>query len=521
MACRRAKGSRMKAELRRGAVAMIASLLVIASAACQREQATTTTASAPEPSRPAPAPSDSTDVADASKVPGPVENTRLTEPYVRMVARDVYFWAWPMVNIYNRRLGFKDLPGPGKLGGVLPAAPPNRMSMLTDYVAPSEREVACPNQDVVYGGGPLALDIEPVVVQVPDFGDRFWVYQIVDSRTDSFVSLGKMYDTKPGFYLLVGPDWSGTTPQGIAQVFRAGTNTGYAIPRVALLDTPEDRAAVQPLVAQIDMYPLSEFDGKMKRHDWAASPSFPEPPRPAGGGEAPKVVPEKFFDELPVVLKDAKPLPGEEARYANALALVAALQKDPKLKAAAIDEARKTEQDVIAPLLQFRNFGVPLPHHWTTVRNGAGFGSDYFTRTAVARSNIYVNKPNEATYFYQDLDDTGARLDGSKRYTVTFDKGGPPVRGFWSLTLYDADHFFAPNAINRYSVGTKNKDLKPNPDGSLTIYVQADEPTDPVQRANWLPSPDGAEFSLYVRTYWPEQAILDGTWSPPAVRPAS
>ncbi|RDY67757.1 DUF1254 domain-containing protein [Lysobacter soli] len=489
-------------------------------AACQKQPSPDAATPAPQPTA-ATAPAPAATPTPAPAVPGPVAGTRLTEPYVRMAARDTYFWAWPMVNIYNRRLGFKDLPGPGKLGGVLPAAPPNSLMMLTDYVAPSEREVACPNQDVVYGGGPLALDIEPVVIQVPDFGDRFWVYQVVDSRTDSFVKLGKMYDTRPGFYLLAGPDWKGDVPQGITEVFRAGTNTGYVIPRVALLDTAEDRAAVQPLVAQIDMYPLSKFDGKLKQHDWSKNPTFPQPPRAPGGGEAPKVNPDTFFDELPVVLKDAKPLPGEETRYAQALALVDALQKDPALKAAAIDEAKKAEQELIAPLLQFRNFGVPLPHNWTTVRNGAQFGSDYFTRTAVAKSNIYVNKPNEATYFYQDLDDSGARLNGSKRYTVTFDKGGPPVKGFWSLTLYDADHFFAPNEINRYSVGTKNKDLKPNPDGTLTIYVQPDAPSDPVQRANWLPSPKGADFSLYVRTYWPEQAILDGQWSPPAVKPVS
>lgn len=39
--------------------------------------------------------------------------------------------------------------------------------MLYDYIEPSERAVACPNQDVVYGQSALALDREPVVVQVP------------------------------------------------------------------------------------------------------------------------------------------------------------------------------------------------------------------------------------------------------------------------------------------------------------------------------------------------------------------
>lgn len=459
--------------------------------------------------------------ATASKVPGPLAGARVTEAYARATARSVYVWAWPMVNVYNRRLAFTSLKEPGRLNGALPAAPLNRVSMLTDYVKPTERDVACPNQDVVYGGGPLALDLEPVVVQVPDFGDRFWVYQVVDIRTDSFANLGKMYGTKPGFYLLVGPNWKGTAPKGIAGVFRAQSNTGFIIPRVSMDDTATDRAAVQPLVSQIDVYPLSQFDGKMKHFDWSKTPTVPGPPPPADGSEAPKVYPDKFFDELPMVLQDAVPLPGEEVLYAQALGLIAAAKADPAIKKAIDDEAAKTEKEVIAPLLQFHNYGIPLPGAWTVARNGAQFGSDYFTRTAVARSNIFVNKPNEASYFYQDFDGTGARLHGGKRYTVTFPKGTPPVKGFWSLTMYDAQHFFVPNPINRFSVGTKNKDLKPNPDGSVTIYVQPDPPTDADKRANWLPSPKQGDISLFIRAYWPDESVLSGQWTPPVIQPAA
>ena len=182
-----------------------------------------------------------------------------------------------------------------------------------------------------------------------------------------------------------------------------------------------------------------------------------------------------------------------------------------------VDEAIKAEKELIAPLLEFRNYGIVLPHNWSMVKNGAMFGTDYFSRTPVAKSNIFVNKPNEATYFYQDLDNTGARLHGSKRYAVTFAKGEPPVAGFWSLTLYDAQHFVVPNAINRFSIGTKNKDIKANTDGSLTIYVQAAEPSDPAQRANWLPAPRDKDFSLFIRAYWPSEAILNGGWTPPGV----
>ena len=149
--------------------------------------------------------------------PGPDVRVKITEAYAKMVGRDAYFWAWPMVNIYNRRLAFTPVKEAIKTGPLI-QAPVNRLAMLTDYVSPEERSVACPNQDVVYGVGSIALDVSPVVVQVPDFGDRFWVYQIVDLRTDSFVQLGKMYGTTPGFYLLVGPHWNGEVPKGISKV---------------------------------------------------------------------------------------------------------------------------------------------------------------------------------------------------------------------------------------------------------------------------------------------------------------
>lgn len=421
-----------------------------------------------------------------------------------------------MVNIYNRRLAFKAAPEVGLMNGVLPFAPLNQMSMLHDYIDPSERWVACPNQDVVYGAGIAALDEGPVVVQVPDFGGRFWVYQVVDLRTDSFAELGVMYNSTPGFYLLVGPSWRGETPKGITKVFRATTNTAFVVPRVFQDDTPADKTAVQALIAGIDMYPLSKFDGAMKTHDWRKLPSLKSPTGDSEQGETHWVFPDKFFDELPAVLNDAPARAGEEARYAEVKAVMAAAAKDPALKKAIVDEATKAEAELVDPLLQFRNYGKSLANHWTTIDNGAAFGTDYFTRTAVAKSNILVNKSNETQYFYQDLDAAGARLTGTKRYTVTFPKGEPAVTGFWSLTLYDQFHFFSPNEINRYSVGTKNKDLKFNPDGSLTIYIAATPPSDPAERANWLPAPTGP-FSLYVRAYGPQPSVANGSWSPPPV----
>ena len=446
--------------------------------------------------------------------PGPVANTVMTEEYVKSMTKVIYLWAWPMVNVHNRVMMFGQLKEPMYIGGVLPGAPINHMCLLTDYMKAEQRVVACPNQDVVYGAGSLDLRREPVVIQVPDFGDRFWVYQVADQRTDGFAKLGKMYNSKPGFYLFTDTDWNGKIPEGITAVFKSSTALGFVAPRVFQSDDPADNAAVQTLINQITQYPLSEYDGKMKVTDWSKTKSTP--PDNSGGGETKWVVPETFFDQLSDIIKEVPPLAGEEALYAQINSLLDAIGKNPKLKEAAKKAAIEAEQNLISPLLQFVNVGYPVKNNWSTQSNGAQFGVDYLTRAACAKANIFVNKPNETKYFYQDLDASGTRLDGRNKYTVTFPKGEiPPVKGFWSLTMYSKEHFFVPNQLNRYSLGTKNKNLKYNDDGSLTLYVQ-NTPPDAGKMDNWLPAPKET-FSLYIRCYWPDESVLDGSWNPPPV----
>jgi hypothetical protein len=292
----------------------------------------------------------------------------------------------------------------------------------------------------------------------------------------------------------------------------------YLIPRAFLDDTPEDKAAVQPVINQIMAYPLSQYDGTMKTKDWKAVPVFPDPSgaKPGEGAETRWVLPERYFDTLREVMQEVPPMAGEEALYGQINQLLDAAAKDPKIKATLDAAAASADADILTTLHQFRYVGVPVENGWTTPLNGAQFGLDYYTRTGVAKTNIFVNGPSETAYFYQEYDQADARLNGANAYTVTFAAGElPPVDGFWSLTLYNAEHFFAPNELNRYSLGTKNKTLKPNADGSLTIYVQAARPGGD-KLANWLPAPNG-DFELYIRAYWPKEAVIQRTWPPPPV----
>ncbi|MGW2473395.1 DUF1214 domain-containing protein [Streptomyces sp. NPDC001665] len=131
-------------------------------------------------------------------------------------------------------------------------------------------------------------------------------------------------------------------------------------------------------------------------------------------------------------------------------------------------------------------------------------------------TDSYLRLLGRGAYFCQDCDVSGELLTGEHGYTLTFPEGSlPPVKGFWSVTLYNEHHSFHPNELNRYSPGTKNTTLALGDDGSLTLYAGARPPAE-APRTNWLPAPDG-RFSLYLRAYWPEQPVVDGSRRPPAV----
>jgi hypothetical protein len=402
----------------------------------------------------------------------------------------------------------------------MPVAPLNRLSMLTDRIAPRTARVPCPNQDVIYGFGMFDLAADAVVVQVPDFGRRFWLYQLGDQRTDGFAEVGSIYGTRPGSYLVVGPDWRGDVPAGIADVFRCPTRYAYCLPRVFFTDSAGDREAALPAINRVVAYPLSEYTGEPQHHDWSKPRWLPN--LASRGAASRGVSPDTFFDVLPAVLEDVPPLPGEEPLYAKFRGLLAAAAADPAVAAEIRQAAAEADRDEVAPLFEFRNIGRPLPSHWTTLVNGAAFGTDYRTRTAVAASNIFVNRHRETKYYFQDLDMHGKRLDGSREYRITFSAGSlPPAKGFWSLTLYDERHALPVATGGRVAVGSREAGLRYAADGSLTIIVSRDAVAavaDGEATSNRLMPPDGV-FSLYLRIYGPDESALDGTWTPPAVHP--
>jgi len=215
-------------------------------------------------------------------------------------------------------------------------------------------------------------------------------------------------------------------------------------------------------------------------------------------------------------MNEVPPLPGEESLYGWIRSVFDAASKDPATKKALIASFVVADKEIVAPLTQWKFNGRSAGNGWNSPVNNAQWGTDYLNRTGTSKSNMFDNVPEETKYIYRDFDSKGQQLEGKNSYTVTFPKGQlPPVKGFWSLTLYNQYHLFQPNALNRFSLGTKNRDLKYNGDGSLTLYFGATSPGKD-KETNWVPAPNGT-FSLYIRAYWADKSILDGTWMPPQV----
>ena len=130
---------------------------------------------------------------------------------------------------------------------------------------------------------------------------------------------------------------------------------------------------------------------------------------------------------------------------------------------------------------------------WALGSNWGWFGTDFLRRSVAAAFGWGGAGPHSHTAAFLFNDADSQPLDGSQHtYTMTFQADDlPPVRNHWELPIYDTDGYFVANEINRYSLNSYMLDRNELhiDDGTLTIYIQHDRPTDPDHVTNWLPAP--------------------------------
>lgn len=391
-------------------------------------------------------------------------------------------------------------------------APVNQFGHFRKYPTAADRDVVRLNVDTLYSFAWLDLTKEPVVLSVPDTGGRYYLMPVLDAWTDVIASPGKRTTgTRAGHFAIVGPGWKGKLPEGVAEL-RSPTNLAMIAGRIQA-DGPADYEAVHAIQGGYKLEPLGAFGKPYTPPRGVVDPAIDAKTPPIE--QVGRMKAGAFFATLAALLKENPPTEADAAMVAKLakVGIVAgqafdATKLDPALEGcvqAALAEIREAGRD----------FGRPVNGWRLPPEDVARFGADYETRAIIAAMGLGANLPQDAIYPTAFVDADGAPLTGADRYVLHFDAGAtPPVRAFWSLTMYDERSFLVANPLHRYNLAGWMP-LRYNRDGSLDLYLQADSPGKRWE-ANWLPTPPGA-FSPTMRLYWPKEAAVDGRWAPPAI----
>jgi hypothetical protein len=375
-------------------------------------------------------------------------------------------------------------------------------------------KVVTPNSDTLYSNAWLDLSRGPVVIEVPDTADRYYVLGFLDFWTNPFAHVGRRLNgTAAGSFLVTGPRWSGSVPEGMTRV-ASPTDHVWIIGRI-MVEGPEDVPAVNALQDGFRMAPLSAW-ARGERHAPEAVDTGLDPKAPRDAARFLEVVGRALRENPPpaeerALLADAARLGldggltgGEVARLPEAIAQRAIG------RALATADALLDLGDAGEAVAARGGWSVPLVL-------GESFGHDRHRRALVARRYIGALASAEAFYPMAHADSAGRPLSGEHRYTIRFPPGGePPVDCFWSLTMYDSrDCMLVPNAIDRHRIGDRSRGLVRDADGGLTLRLQHASPA-PSLEPNWLPAPEG-RFYLCLRAYQPRPELLDGRWRAPDI----
>jgi hypothetical protein len=383
--------------------------------------------------------------------------------------------------------------------------------------------IITPNSDTPYSILWLDLRAEPIVLSVPAVEkERYYSVMLCDGNTFNYGYIGsRATGNEPGDYLVVGPDWKGETPAGIKKVFHSTTQFSLAAYRTQLFN-PEDMPNVVKVQSGYKVQPLSAF---LKQPDPPAAPTinFPKIDKDS--------VKTGFFDYLDFALQFAPAGPEEKTIREKLARLGIAAGKTFDLKSlspeqeAAMAEGMKAGEAKVEDTV--KNLGTKI-NGWNIASitgDRAFFNGDWLKRAAAAKAGIYGNDAVEAMYPMTKWLAGGEVLDGSKHnYTLTFTADQfPPVNAFWSVTMYDGKtQLLIKNRINRYLINSPMlPGMKKNADGSVTLYIQKDNPGAD-KESNWLPAPNDLIY-LVMRLYWPKTeapSILpagEGTWKPPGI----
>jgi hypothetical protein len=383
-----------------------------------------------------------------------------------------------------------------------------------DRMAPIYHDVVAPNDDTLYVSSFMDLTDEPVILTIPSTTVTYSLL-VLDPYGD-IITIG-IDNTTAGTYALVGPDWTGTLPDGVtpiavplnltqwiiradkfspsgedqtpeAEIFRsslrAGTLTEYLInsPNMTPAIVPVELASI-PFKGLADLLSTQYSIEFLKQLQTAVASAGTPPLSPDE-----QLLSERFNQLF-------------EMRGSNLSAFI-----DATRKAHALIVADYVTHKGTYNWIHFTNIGI-----WTDAQD--------LDRSAISEYIQYGNGIDTAAYYQTFEDDKGAPLIAavSNGYVLTFPKGETPeTTRFWSVTAYIPGSItLVSNDADKYVVGSYTPGLQTNADGSTSIYMFPKLPVG-VPAANWLPVPRG-RFNIMLRDYGPAGSVENNTYTPPPV----
>ncbi|MBR1156451.1 DUF1254 domain-containing protein [Bradyrhizobium sp. JYMT SZCCT0428] len=431
------------------------------------------------------------------------------------IAKDAYVYAYPLLlmDVFTRQGANYAAPT-----GIVTQGPYNQFSHARAFPPADFKAVVRANVDTLYSSAHLDLGPEPIVLSVPAI-DRYFMLPLLSFWTDVFAVPGTRTTGRNSAreFLLVGPSWQGQPPAGL-EIIRSPTRF-VGVGGRTQTNGVADYDNVYKIQASYKLTPLSAWG----KGNYTAPKGIVDPaidmrtPQPL---QIEKMDAAAYFARFAELLKDNPPGPFDYPmihrleRVGFKVGQNFDLNVTPPQIKQAFERGSGDGKALLAKAA--RQAGGEGGKDWVYTTRGGVYGVDYVYRAAIALCCLGENLPQDAVYPSLSTDSDGRPLDGNSSYVLHFDKGKfPPVDAFWSVTAYDTDGYFIPNALNRMALGDRDK-LVTSVDGSLDLYIRADTPGGD-KEANWLPVAK-KPFTLLMRLYSPKSEFLAGSWTPPPVQ---
>jgi hypothetical protein len=448
----------------------------------------------------------------AMAIDGPIEDLVEGAEDFR-AASDAYVYGYPLVTMEMTR---RVLTNVAQVEGT--RGPMGQVIKMRAYPDASFRDVTAPNADTLYTTSFFDVGDEPWVLSVPDMKGRYFLLPFLDGWTNVFSVPGsRTTGTQAQTFAITGPGWSGAVPEGLTQL-KSPTAIVWLLGRIYCTGTPEDYAEVHALQDAFKLQPLSTWGKDYTPPDGKVDPAIDmkTPVRDQVNG----LSTVEFFTLLADLMKRNPPAPADAPALERFKTI--GLSPGQGFDGNALDSRwdRRLPQ-LSYDRIMLHAMSLKRENGWLFTTKTGLYGTNYLQRAFITAVGLGANRPQDAVYPMSQRASLLEAYEGGNTYTLRFEKGQlPPVKGFWSLTMYDEQMFFVANPINRYSMSLRTNP-KLEPDGSLVILIQNENPG-PDKEANWLPAPKG-KFHLMLRLYWPDEnepSILDGSWVVPAVKRA-